>query len=286
MVGWHKCGVCDKSFSNSSDLSVHVQSHSGEWVFECSICNAMSMSKQSHVSHVKKTHAYLFSDANLDLIHGVLDKFLQEHKAEQEIGGTHRPDMDLLVNGSNNDDLIVRRFRCAICELIFVKKSSLEIHYRRNHPKLPETVNDVFECDICPPVTVFSSSEDFAAHLHQLHGAKNPYKCGQCDDEPTFAHEWYLERHIEMAHFENGVTVDPLSTPSAESYLCSKCPKEFVDPEQREKHEKLHILKRPFSCDVCEKTFIHASSLAKHKLSHTGKRPFMCDLCGKSFLVS
>lgn len=285
IVGPHKCAGCDRSFTHPNDLSAHMKSHSGSWVFECSLCFRTYLTKKTLVSHIVNVHKDKFRDGNgLALIDRALDKYMDEHRipdgSKTSDGGTHCPNIFRLVASMLNADS-ARRFRCSTCDLFFVKQSSLEIHYRRNHPGVYETIIDVFECGICPPSSTKSlnSTEDLFNHLRKMHCAENPYKCGKCEEQ-TFPQQNGLEKHIEMRH---GTGV--VEQPSASMHLCSQCPKVFAMLDERDKHERIHTLNKPFTCDICDKTFFHHSSMRKHNLIHSGVRRFMCDICGKTLQV-
>lgn len=278
-AGSYKCLNCDRCFSNPCDLSVHSKSHFGSTVYECSVCNKSSLKKITLANHIKKVHGGLFAEGNYTLIDSALDSIPESKKV-----GTCRPNIFWLMAKTRDEQKNpLRRFRCSLCEFFFVKKSSLEIHYRRNHPGELEIVNDLLECEICPSNTVFASSEEYFTHLVEKHSAENPYKCGHCV-EKSFGYELDLEHHIRVEH-EKETSERIVGVQSSPGISCSLCPKLFADTETRDRHEMAHNAERPFSCVVCDKSFVHQTSLAKHRISHIEEKRFMCDMCGKSFRV-
>uniref|UniRef100_A0A8C4TKX0 Growth factor independent 1A transcription repressor b n=1 Tax=Erpetoichthys calabaricus TaxID=27687 RepID=A0A8C4TKX0_ERPCA len=71
------------------------------------------------------------------------------------------------------------------------------------------------------------------------------------------------------------------------SYKCIKCSKVFSTPHGLEVHvRRSHSGTRPFACEIYGKTFGHAVSLEQHKAVHSQERSFDCKICSKSFKCS
>ena len=63
------------------------------------------------------------------------------------------------------------------------------------------------------------------------------------------------------------------------------CEKAFKQCNNRQRHERTHILEKRFKCEICDRGFNAASELKEHKLTHQvpdGKY-FKCDLCERGF---
>ncbi|XP_052264537.1 PR domain zinc finger protein 14-like [Dreissena polymorpha] len=53
----YKCVYCNKAFTASSILRTHIRQHSGERPFKCKFCGKAFASHAAHDSHVRRTHA-------------------------------------------------------------------------------------------------------------------------------------------------------------------------------------------------------------------------------------
>ena len=56
------------------------------------------------------------------------------------------------------------------------------------------------------------------------------------------------------------------------SHRCSFCPKVFVTPSKRKRHELIHTGMRPFSCELCERRFTQRCGLKSHSQLHARAR--------------
>ncbi|XP_060742578.1 zinc finger protein ZFP2-like isoform X4 [Tachysurus vachellii] len=66
-------------------------------------------------------------------------------------------------------------------------------------------------------------------------------------------------------------------------HQCSQCWKSFNKTTTLQKHLRIHKGEKPYHCSQCGKSFIHPSRLKDHKLIHAGEKPYRCSQCGKGF---
>lgn len=55
VINKHLCSYCGRSFSNSSNLTVHIRRHTGERPFSCEFCSAR-FPRSSDLACHRRTH--------------------------------------------------------------------------------------------------------------------------------------------------------------------------------------------------------------------------------------
>ena len=68
-----------------------------------------------------------------------------------------------------------------------------------------------------------------------------------------------------------------------ELHSCRFCNKVFTTHNGITRHEKIHIIEKPFCCGNCGQVFKTRAHLVHHQRIHTGERPYSCETCGISF---
>lgn len=174
------------------------------------------------------------------------------------------------------------RFFCHLCEVIFLKLSSLKKHLNHVHNK--SFINKTHELEYVVQENECSNEEssDFEETLFDHHDIlfdaklKNvdTIKCHTEGCQITFDNRTSFIMHEKCAHKE------------WRSYLCHLCSKSFKTSSHLNVHMKMHKNQREHHCHICHKSFFTSSHLKSHFNIHTKKISYKCDVpeCEKSFI--
>ncbi len=257
--GLHKCKVCSKAFTTSTNLRNHERVHSGIRPFLCKVCSK-TFTQLSHLTTHNRKHSgekpYLCKVCSRTFTEsGNLKKHERIHTGEKP-------------------------YSCEICSRTFAFSSNLKTHKRTHNGEKP------YSCKVC--LKTFTDSGNLKKH-ERTHNGEKPYSCKECSK--TFTVLCSLKTH-ELTHTdEKPFTCKVCSKTFARSsklknhervhngekpYTCKVCSKAFADSNGRKMHERTHSGERPYSCKICSKTFARSSQLNTHKRTHTGEKPYVC----------
>lgn len=193
----------------------------------------------------------------------------------------------------------VQRLQCHLCNLSFLKFSTLEKHLKRVHikRKLSTHVENSYELSaLRREVEIFyeksrnenrrliaddddhQGKEDFGAEpdTDSQHGEKKQkmFMCSVDGCSKTFKHLTSFIMHGKCVHSED------------RPFTCETCSKSFKTSSNLNVHIKMHNNQRDHQCTDCPQAFFTSSHLKAHLKIHLNEMKYKCELegCGKSFI--
>lgn len=168
-MGTYTCGNCDKIFTTSHGLEVHVRrAHSGTRPFTCDICN--------------KTFGHAVSLDQHRIVHSQERTF-----SCKQCGKRFKRSSTLATHLLIHSD--TRPFPCMYCGKRFHQKSDMKKH---TYIHTGEKPHKCMQCGKC-----FSQSSNLITHSRKHTGFK-PFPCERCGR--AFQRKVDLRRHVETQH--------------------------------------------------------------------------------------
>lgn len=239
------CNICNKKFSQISNLRRHRQLHSTDKNFECTECNRKFVCQRYLKEHILNVHSSV-------------------GKRKQECPYCH-----VILSGNSNLNRHLslhygtseqqKKLECEICKKRFEFNSDMEIHMRSHTGEKP------FECWYCNKC--FMSMSNLRRHL-STHTDTKDHICEICGK--SFKIERYLIDHRK-------IHLNPVKV------TCDICNMSFSSNTNMKRHKLIHSGEKPFSCEICQKNFRSKGDVDRHRTIHSKGKSEQCHICSRKF---
>lgn len=214
------------------------------------------------------------------------------------------------------------RFPCHLCDLKFVKFSTLEKHHQLVHlnktfcvtnrhfnelNQLRQEVRRAFEIqhkedsndfensDVC------STKDEDQKSTEQESKKQQIFQCPVDGCLKSFHHRSSFIMHEKCVHSDersftceicsktfktrSNLNVHIKMHKNQRDHHCHICGQSFFTSSHLKAHVKVHLKDAKYKCDVpeCGKMFIHLSSFKKHQNFHSGVKSHHCKVCQRNF---
>ncbi|KAK8382304.1 hypothetical protein O3P69_015324 [Scylla paramamosain] len=138
------------------------------------------------------------------------------------------------------EEKVVKPFKCEVCSKSFAKKQYLTKHKYRHREVKPHA------CDVCNK----RFAQKFEVAVHKIkHTGERPHQCNVCGKP--------FRSKVNLLHHKMRHTGEY-------PFLCSICNKGFSTQLQLERHVTMHTGSHPYKCSICQRGYTQRTNLMKH----------------------
>ncbi|XP_035713821.1 gastrula zinc finger protein XlCGF57.1-like [Folsomia candida] len=271
----YPCPLCDKRFTQPSNLKRHVEGQHAankELVHSCDRCEDKTHSKRNlarHRANLQKYTKGIHSTSERPRLPcgflGCEKTFLNKGNISRHVNNVHAQNpvrfpctlcgKGFKARGELENHIPThtteKPYKCGTCGRNFTYKSALTRHEITH---LEKSTRDMLQCQVCPQT--FLSRTNLKSHIRAVHENQRNYPCPLCDKR--FANSSNLKRHVVAHHAANKELV----------HSCDKCEYKSHSKANLACHRKRHNAAR-HGCYFCAKKFVLFSELVRHCRIHT-----------------
>ncbi|XP_059044823.1 zinc finger protein 700-like [Achroia grisella] len=268
----YKCFACQKQFTLSYYLKLHVRSHTDEKPYTCSICGQSFITASKLGRHNKRIHLAIRYQCRICYRFFSKFEYLTRHFDKK-----HLEDK---LEGEPYDYNAI---------LPYLKE--LEEQLREKAEETKPKAEDLWEDWPPPPSNQFQEVDNKDMDGERpldivLEQVKVDFEVVKLDCDVEVKKELEEEStHEETEEFKEDCKDDNISDDDYfPSNTWASTPKIESDPpspiQSRRKTEG------PLECKICHKSISTASYMRIHMRTHTGEKPFKCYICNRGFITS
>lgn len=197
------CDICNKCFSQFTELENHMFTHSRSKPYACDQCDSR-YANSFHLSHHKKTAH--------EGIRAYSCEICGKHFAQSSNVKKH-----MLVHTGE------RPYRCSYCRKKFTRMSDMEMHKKTVHQGIYS--HACKECGKCY-CQIHHLRKHLLTHDKQRPQSEKPYACDQCSE--SYSSSSNLETHKKWTHQRT------------RSHVCEICGKCYLWKNHLKRHFSVH----------------------------------------------